>query len=216
MHSSHLCPLCKSNNTIFLPNQFKERIFYKCQDCSLISSHFKDLPDQAKEKSRYLQHGNSEENKGYIHFLEQIIEPLRTYLTNDASGLDYGCGPTPVLAGMMHNKGYHCDVYDPFFYPKIPVNNYDFITATECFEHFHDPSRDLEKITALIKPGGVLAVMTETWQAIDTFHKWSYIRDFTHVCFYHECTMHWIAQRYGLKLINNDGKRVFIFAKVVV
>jgi hypothetical protein len=214
MQYRHYCPLCKSNNSIILPYQFKERIFYKCQDCSLISSHSKDLPDKAKEKSRYLQHVNSKENTGYIHFLEQILKPLEKYLPYEASGLDYGCGPTPILADILRNKGYHCDVYDPFFYPETPVNKYDFITATECFEHFHEPSNDLEKITALINPGGVLAVMTETWQAIDTFNKWSYIRDLTHVCFYHEFTMLWIAKRHGFKLLHNDGKRVFIFAKV--
>lgn len=215
IQSSFLCPLCQSDHTERLSHHFKSRIFYQCHHCWLISADRKDLPDTDAEKSRYLHHVNTHQNQGYIRFLEQVIHPLTTHISDDAVGLDYGCGPTVVLADLLRERGYGCEVYDPFFYPDFPTKKYDFITSTECFEHFHDPQKTVEKIYNLLNKNGYLAIMTDTWQRLDRFSQWHYIRDQTHVSFYHQNTMDWIAEKYDMALIYNDGKRVFIFKKRV-
>ncbi len=65
----------------------------------------------------------------------------------------------------------------------------------------------------MLRQEGILALMTDTWQSIEKFGTWHYIRDFTHVCFYNILTMSWLAEKYGMSLIYTDSRRVFIFQK---
>lgn len=209
-----ICPLCLSADTEPLPFMFKNRTFGKCNVCELIFVNKDNLPDSDSEKQRYLLHTNSHDNVGYIKFLKQIIAPLKQLVKPCSAGLDFGCGPMPVLADILGEEGYSCDIYDPFFFPKKPQMTYDFITATECFEHFHQPALDVGFIFSLLHQDGILAIMTDTWQTTASFKDWHYIRDFTHVSFYHNKTMTWIGEKYGLKLAFTDEKRIFLFRKV--
>lgn len=118
----------------------------------------------------------------------------------NSSGLDYGCGPGPALAAMMRETGHRMAVYDPFFaQDKVPLaGTYDFITCTEAAEHFHNPRREFEKLSEMLKPGGILAIMT-IFQTDDArFEGWRYRHDPTHVVFYRPCTFRVIAGQLGL------------------
>lgn len=206
------CPLC-NHQVRKLSFTFKDRIFYHCSQCQLISVSENNLPTAEVEKSRYLLHQNDSQNEGYLHFLEQLWGPLQSFLQHGDVGLDYGCGPDPVLANLIITAGHYCDIYDPFFFPVLQDKQYDFITATECFEHFHYPSADINIICKHLKPQGILGIMTNTWCHLDTFPRWHYIRDLTHVSFYHNKTIDWIAKTYQLKLLYTDDQRVFILQK---
>ena len=52
----------------------------------------------------------------------------------------------------------------------------------------------------MLLPGGWLGVMTEFCQPARPFSSWHYLRDPTHVCFYSENTMRWLARRHGWSL----------------
>jgi SAM-dependent methyltransferase len=214
INPGEICPLCVSNDTEVLPFMFKSRTFCHCNVCRLIFVNKDHLPDLNEEKQRYLKHTNTPDNEGYVRFLSQIIDPLKRLVQPNAAGLDFGCGPMPVLADILRNEGYNCDIYDPFFFPEQPKRTYDFISATECFEHFHRPAMDIGYILTLLKQDGILAIMTDTWQTTASFKDWHYVRDFTHVSFYHNFTMAWIGEQYGLKLVFTDEKRVYVFRKV--
>ncbi len=103
---------------------------------------------------------------------------------------------------MFAEAGYETTVYDPIYAPDPSVLNgqYDFITATEVFEHLRQPSLELEKLFAILKPGGVLGVMTKRIPRKEMFSAWHYIRDPTHICFYAEKTFQWIAAEYHCRL----------------
>jgi SAM-dependent methyltransferase len=207
------CPLCtnsEKNKTIELSN--KKR-YYCCNTCKLIYIDKKHLPNFDDERARYTKHKNSINDRGYVNFLKQSITPALHYLEPIHKGLDYGCGPSPTIYLLLKKHNIQCDNYDPFFYPEIPKKSYDFIFATECFEHFFIPDKDIKKITNLLKPGAYLIVMTEQWEDIEKFEKWYYTHDFTHVTFYHKQTMQYIAQTYGYRLIENINNRVSIFKK---
>lgn len=162
---------------------------------------------------RYRQHNNGIQYEGYVTFLNKAIHPALKYLKPDMKGLDYGCGPEPTLSLLLKQEGYTCDDYDPFFFPDLDQNKqYDFIFATECFEHFFFPARDLQKINELLKDDGILVIMTELWQDIEKFKTWHYAKDATHVSFYHQRTFHYIAGKYGLTPLVADN-RVIIFQK---
>jgi SAM-dependent methyltransferase len=155
----------------------------------------------AEEKARYAHHENDASDAGYRAFLSRLLEPLLAAVGSEAVGLDFGCGPTPVLAEMLRARGHDVAIYDPFFADDAAVwqRSYDFICASEVFEHLHHPAREIDRLVASLCPGGVLAVMTGlSPPSADAFAGWHYIRDPTHVCFFDEAVFRYIAERWQL------------------
>jgi SAM-dependent methyltransferase len=178
-----------------------------------VFSNSNHLPIKAEEKARYEAHNNSIEDQGYVNFLMQAIVPALYYLTPESKGLDYGCGPGPTLSALVQQNGYRCHNYDPFFFPELPEGPFDFIFATECFEHFFEPSKEMELLSQLLMPHGHLIIMTNLWEDNTNFANWHYTQDTTHVIFFHEKTFSYIAKTYGFQVVFNDGIRVIILKK---
>lgn len=157
------------------------------------------LPAPEAELSEYLLHRNDPDDARYRRFLETLTKPLLERLPPGSCGLDYGCGPGPALAVMLREAGHDVALYDPFFHhdPAVLDNQYDFIACAEVIEHFHRPSEEFEKLNALLRPGGLVAVMTRFLSDDSTFAQWHYRRDPTHVVFYREQTLQRIAARFG-------------------
>jgi len=100
---------------------------------------------------------------------------------------------------MLREAGHEVALYDPFFHrePKLLDIQYDFITCTEVIEHFHRPAEEFAKLDAMLRPGGLLGLMTR-FQTDDTrFASWHYRRDPTHVVFYRGATLRLVARRFG-------------------
>ena len=206
-----ICPLCL-NKKSFTIIEGKNRITYKrCEVCKLIFIDSCFLPSSTDEKKRYLTHKNGIQQKGYVDFLMQAIEQALPHINTEMQGLDFGCGPNPTLSEMLGQMGYSCSNYDPFFFPALPDKKYDFIFATECFEHFFFPAKEIVRIKNLLNPGGVLIVMTETWKTTERFVNWHYVRDSTHVCFFHDHSFRYIADKFKFKQIESSSDRVFMF-----
>ncbi|HOZ29465.1 MAG TPA: class I SAM-dependent methyltransferase [Bacteroidales bacterium] len=191
-----------------------EREFNICTNCELIfaDKEYHLPPDE--EKKRYTFHNNNIENKGYVDFLNQIILPARQLMPSRSQCLDYGCGPNPVLAKILHSYGTICDYYDPYFFPELNTDKkYDIVFASECFEHFFNPAKEIENIIRVLSPNGILAIMTEFWKDEKPFSEWYYIKDPTHVCFYHLKTFDHICKNFGLVQKYTDNFRVVLLSK---
>ncbi|MGK2741400.1 class I SAM-dependent methyltransferase [Tepidicaulis sp. LMO-SS28] len=192
------CCVCRASAA--LPFMEVEGLSYwKCPRCEARFLDPAQRPAPADERAEYLRHQNSVEDEGYRRFLSKLAVPLKVRLKPNASGLDYGCGPGPALAAMLREAGHEMAVYDPFFAPDAaPLSRtYDFVTCTETAEHFFDPAAEFDRLGALLKPGGWLAVMT-CFQTEDAkFAKWQYRQDPTHVVFYREATLRHIAATRG-------------------
>ncbi|CAN5474646.1 class I SAM-dependent methyltransferase [soil metagenome] len=204
------CPLCSNTSLQNIPD---ENEYFLCLECYLIFLDPGLRKDSEEEKNRYLLHQNSSFNLGYVDFLNQLIEPALPLLDATMTGLDFGCGPSPVLSEILKNYEFCCEYYDPFFFPIDLKEKYHFIFSTECFEHFYSPAMELNRLTLLLPPGGYLLIMTEWWKNLNDFKNWYYKRDYTHVCFYHFRTIKFIAFTFGYNLIFNDGKRLAILKK---
>ena len=120
------CPLCQSEQIAF----FQTEPFLRCEKCYLI---FKDPSvhlSPEDEKKRYASHDNRIDNPGYVKFLTPALNEVLNRVPFPAKGLDYGCGPIPVLATLLRTKGYETTHYDPYFFPS-DLNQptaFDFIT----------------------------------------------------------------------------------------
>lgn len=208
-----ICPLCFNKDFFTVVKGPDLRAYTKCNKCLLIFTEPSYLPSEKSEKERYLTHKNGIQYKGYVDFLNQAIEPALPLLSKAMLGLDFGCGPTPTLSVILEQKGFTCDNYDPLFFPELPEKKYDFIFATECFEHFFFPAKEIQRINKLLKPGGILIVMTEKWKTAEAFSSWYYARDSTHVSFFHNQTFGFISEKFGFETIESNNKRVMLLQK---
>jgi SAM-dependent methyltransferase len=215
-HANNLptCRLCKQSGLQELHVHPKGPILYYCPGCSMLMKSPSDLPDPEAEKARYLYHQNNPENEGYVSFLKSFTQRILPFVPKNCCGLDYGCGPHPVLSGILKAEGFSMQFYDPFFFPDLPVDTYDLITCTETAEHFHHPLTSIQEMTDLLRIGGVMAIMTEFYPPFDHLHDWYYLRDTTHVSFYNIQTMAFIARKFQLQLLYTDSVRTVVFRKL--
>lgn len=223
------CPLCSTEHVGFYSLDPLGRDVLHCPTCYLNfvnPTSFLSLEDQ---KSRYDFHQNTLESSGYIDFLNRCILPTLPFLEKGWSGLDYGSGPGSEPDGlqggsvlsilMKRDHGMFVDCYDPVYSPKTPgmkweeKNIYDFVFSTEVWEHFTEPEADIRIIQDILKPRGVLAVMTTSWDENTDFSRWHYAKDDTHVCFYHGKTMEWIALNFKFIILYTNNKNVWVFQK---
>lgn len=205
------CSLCHSESTLPFHDD-KSRSYFYCQQCGLVFvPEHQHLPP-AQEKAIYDLHQNQEDDPGYRQFLSRLANPLLQHLEPHSSGLDYGCGPGPLLAKMLSEHGHHIEVYDPYYAANNDYRQrrYDFITCTEVAEHFRRPGQEFEHLFSLLLPQGILALMTKLVIDAPAFAKWHYKNDPTHISFYSETSLQWLAIRYR-KQITILGSDVILF-----
>jgi SAM-dependent methyltransferase len=207
------CPLCHARHYTVI-HAMQNRTLYACHTCKLVYAAPDDLLECSDEKERYLDHENSIEHPGYVKFLMQAITEGIPYLTKGQYGLDFGCGPGPTLSVLMDREGFDCDDYDPLFFPELPSGPYDYIFATECFEHFYQPEKELLTLLQLLNPGGILTIMTEQYTPATDFSTWYYVTDPTHVCFFHADTFSYICAHFGFEQLKSHNPRVVVLRKV--
>lgn len=206
------CPLCLNHQTLPFHTD-KQRDYLQCQVCDLVFVPKQQLLTAEEEKSQYDLHQNSPEDAGYRKFLSRLVDPLKERLTTTAKGLDFGCGPGPTISIMMSEAGISMVNYDPFYanHPELLERSYDFITSTEVFEHLHQPSEVIPLLINMLKPGGILGIMTKRWIDKEAFSRWHYKNDPTHVCFYSERTFEWIAAQWDLSVEIISADTLFLF-----
>lgn len=187
--------------------------FFTCAWCGLLQRDEADFLDLEEERAFYRTHENSVEDPGYRRFLSQVSAPLVERLPRGARGVDYGCGPAPALVAMLREAGFSVEGYDPWCAPNEAVlqERVDFVTCTEVVEHFHEPRAEFPGLFAMLQPQGILALMTELYREQVPVNEWRYARDPTHVVFYRERTLRWIAARHGAELELLAGGRVALF-----
>lgn len=175
------------------------RRYLECPQCGLAFMHPADRLSADLEKARYDTHENDPSDPGYRAFLARLADPLGGRLVPGARGLDFGSGPGPTLSLMMTKQGFPMDNWDPFYAPDPSVleRSWDFVTCTETAEHFFEPAREFERLGRLLRPGGLLAIMTSWWTPDQDLADWYYVRDPTHVAFYRQATLDWIARDRG-------------------
>ncbi|MCA8993443.1 MAG: class I SAM-dependent methyltransferase [Planctomycetaceae bacterium] len=195
------CPLCFAVGV----NEFFEdwRTYLQCSRCRLVFVPPRDHVSHSGEKLHYDRHENSPHDDAYRNFLSRMFDPMQERLASGGWGLDFGAGPGPTLSKMFAEAGHTMQMFDPFYAPNHSVflQQYDFITATEVFEHLRRPRYELERLWRCLRPGGILGLMTKRVLDQDAFSTWHYKQDPTHICFAAEQTFEWLAELWNAELI---------------
>lgn len=208
-----LCPLC-SCTMIKDFAQDAARLYYQCGDCALIFVPTKFHLSSVNEKAQYDLHRNVDE-PGYRKFLHRVFDPVLNHLDLESKGLDFGCGPGPVLATMFREQGHSMSLYDQFYFPDNSVlqQEYDFITATEVFEHLQMPRDVIQTLWACLRKNGILAVMTKLAKDQLSFSTWHYKTDPTHIIFFSVQTFEFLAKSLNAE-IEFFGNDVVLLRKI--
>lgn len=201
-----LCPLCLSAAGFYTRDP--RRPYVRCGTCELICVPDAWHPSADAERARYDLHRNSPSDAGYVRFLSQLADAVAPKLRPDSEGLDFGSGPSPVLAGLLERRGFRMRTYDPLYAVDGAAleRTYDFVVCSEVVEHFRRPAHDWALLVTQVAPGGWLGVMTSLWEGSpEAFARWRYANDVTHLAFYNRATMEWIARRHGMEITFAGG-----------
>ncbi|KNZ41629.1 hypothetical protein AKG39_11165 [Acetobacterium bakii] len=171
---------------------------------------------EAEELRIYNLHENTIEDQRYVDYFKRFIHSaILDYCKTGGNGLDFGSGPSPVLATLLERDyDYSMDIYDRFYAPdKIyEGQKYNLITATEVVEHLKNPLDYFHQFKALLDEDGLLSIMTTFHPRNDAaFMNWHYMREACHISFYTLKTMTVISEMVGLKIIYSDGQRYTSF-----
>lgn len=200
--TSEPCPLCGAAGQAL----FKQ-LYLICDGCGgiFMGKSFRLPP--ALEKARYETHNNDVEDPGYQKFATPVAEAVWQTWQPHHHGLDFGCGPGPVVSKLLLDRGYNIRQYDPFFCdkPELLEQKYDYIVCCEVVEHFYEPLLEFRRLHNLLRPGGRLICKTHLYTPATDFSRWYYKNDETHVFIYQARTMEWIKATVGFSALTiND------------
>lgn len=208
----NLCPLCKSESTIFY--QFKKRLYHQCNNCNGIFVDPSLILDREAEQARYKEHNNDVNDKRFQKFVSPITSAVMRDYQPVHKGLDFGAGTAAVITKVLKDNSFQIQEYDPFFHnhPQLLNETYDYLTACEVIEHFHDPVKEFILLKKLMKPDARLYCMTFLFDEKIDFHNWNYKDDHTHVFIYHRKSIDWIKATIGFSDVRVE-ERLITFLK---
>lgn len=208
------CKICCAL-TDHLREKKSDAVYFFCQQCGFVFLSPDFYLSPTEEKARYELHENTIENAGYVQMFESFIESaVIPWIREEAAILDYGCGPGPVLAELLRKRKYSVDVYDPYFFPAMEYTGkkYDLITATEVIEHLSDPLCCILQLKKILNPNGKIAIMTQfNTHEPDSFLKWYYRREDTHISFFNTQVFSALAAALDLHIIYCDDTKTIVF-----
>jgi SAM-dependent methyltransferase len=72
-------------------------------------------------------------------------------------GIDIGCGPDKLP--FAECRGFDMADGDANYLSKyVPTDHYDYIHASQCLEHMHDPTEAMKEWLKVLKPGGYAVI----------------------------------------------------------
>ena len=188
------CPLCHTSASAYATYRLYD--YYTCSECQGVFMDPSQHLSPEQERSEYLTHENDVNDLRFQQYVMPVVDLITEEQGPEGEGLDFGAGFAPVITRMLEDRGYHLNLYDPFFHPDTTAlhRTYDFIVACEVIEHLYHPQETFLHLFSLLKHGGTLYCRTSLLTDTIDFNQWHYRKEATHVFFYRPQTIHYLAQ----------------------
>ena len=209
------CTLCQQSVYSFLDAK-TDITYYHCKVCEFIFKSPEYYQDFARQKERYNLHDNDTSHPGYQAYFQRFIDFIVPHVGKPTLALDFGCGESTLLADMLNTEGIPTDYYDPIYYPDTLTDEkqYALILSTEVFEHLHDPKAVFDSLINRLEKGGYLALQTAFHSnEIESFKRWYYHQDPTHIVFFRVKSFEVLAAQSGCKVLRDNGKNMILIQK---
>ncbi|EMI61528.1 methionine biosynthesis protein MetW-like protein [Leptospira noguchii serovar Autumnalis str. ZUN142] len=238
------CPCCQKKDWKFLYNStFKDYNIpiYLCSNCGLQTQYPRPEPSELYTEEYYSGNANfsyrdeRQTEKFDRYVWKARIKNIQKFKPN-GEFLDVGCSFGGFLncakeAGFqvtgVEISSYSAEVAKSrglkvytgeFLDVDLPENFFDVITLVEVIEHLSDPKKVFEKLSRILKPGGLLLIQTanfEGWQAINAGADYHYYLP-GHFYYYSESNLKKILDRFGFRdSITYLGVDFSLFAKLL-
>lgn len=118
-----------------------------------------------------------------------------------------GCEISPEAA-QYAKSNYHLNIHQgDFLHANLPQLSFDAVVSWATLEHLPNPHLYLEKMTRLLRPGGIFACTTVDIGALVPRlrgSRWRQIHPPTHVSYFSKKTLFKLMGKYGLKPIHSE------------
>ena len=211
------CHICDQATESFVDKK-TNIVYYHCPDCEYIFKSPECFQDFSLQKERYNLHENDEEDTGYQAYFQRFLDFIMPLIGKPKTALDFGCGASSLLAKMLEKEGIPCDYYDPIYHPDTlhQDKKYKLIVSTEVFEHLHQPKEVFMALLDRLEEGGYLAIQTQFHtNDIETFQKWYYHQDPTHIVFFTAQTFRVLCKEFVCELVSDNVKNMVLIRKSV-
>lgn len=201
-----------------------------CSDCGFVFNQYENADQNCFD--RYYRSSSSKTMDYYDVYPRDVVDAyfahllhnLEGYITKDSCILDVA-GGHGQLAHYLIEHGYpnitvleikpECiesvkdlgiDVIESSLFDlENQKGEYDLILCDHSLEHFVDIDNALRRMKALIRPGGYLYIEVPDIegyqeQCAAPYHFLTY----EHVCHFSSCTMHNLANCFGLRIVNQN------------
>ena len=225
------CPGCSGRRVQTVPgrglsfedptrsNVFRQNDYHilRCEDCGLV---FKDSILTAEQFARYYDDFEfSEWEASEIYPSERPVLRLLRSLPSDSKVLDFGCSAGRLLAqlaGSYRRYGFEINreaaakaaergisMIEKWDDLAAHASTVDALVMADVFEHLEHPTETLESLVRLVKPGGVLVIVTGNADCracqVDLANFW-YFRRIQHVAMLTRQYCEFIARKFELRI----------------
>ncbi len=200
------CKICKQKTSFLMQKKIMNKYdvkYFQCDNCGFIQTENPFWLSEAYESS----FNYSDTGTAYRPILNAAMMQSLIPLISNKKGkfLDYA-GGYGLFARIMRDMGfdfYTYDKYSPnllsrgFDYTELTNATFDCVTIFECFEHFDEPLKEIEKVFSLSE--NIFVSTTLIPKNKSEIPEWYYLGldHGQHIAFYTKITMKIIAEKFG-------------------
>ena len=211
------CKICNAfSNPVFeaiVLNKYKVK-YFSCPNCEYLFTENPYWLTEAYKKAINLSDtGILERN---ILFSKLVSILIYFFYSKDFICLDYA-GGYGIFTRLMRDIGFNFYWYDPitenllangFEYEKVRNKEIGIITLFETFEHFENPTEELEKLLA--KSTNIIFSTVLLPEQVPEKSWWYYAFEHgQHISFYSKKTLKFLAEKFNMKFYSICGLHIF-------
>lgn len=202
------CPLCTSAASEGIGEGFG-RPYFLCRVCGLVFVPPEHHVSFERERREYSLHENTAASPSYVRYLSAMADRLSHVPMAAPRVLDFGSCRGCVLEGILAERGLQCASYDPVYEigRHALEKRYDVIVLCEVLEHLRHLADETALLERLLEPGGYLLLRTEFYDTPEAVPEWWYANDVTHINFFDEGVLQYLATLVHRRLLWSDHER---------